>query len=94
MVTSSQEMPKRLELFFNNLNKQNMRRRLFYIYKWMVGRREANRNGYLLWLQELSAWFANHVKEEGFSRQNERAETMRERLMNKRTYKRDTQTNG
>lgn len=56
MVNSQQQMPQRLELFYKNLNRSNMRRRLFYIYKWSVGRREATRAGYAAWLEKLVAW--------------------------------------
>lgn len=49
-------MPQRLELFYSNLNRQNMRRRLFYIYKWNSGRRDATREGYEEWLKGLVAW--------------------------------------
>ena len=31
---SRQEMPDRLEGFYNNLNKNNMKRRLYDIYTW------------------------------------------------------------
>ena len=86
MVTSQQQMPQRLELFFNNLNKQNMRRRLFYIYKWMQGRREANRDGYLIWLQELSDWFEKHVNEEGAKNQEERFKKMQDKLADRRNF--------
>ena len=55
-------MPQRLESFHNKLNKENMRCRLFYIYKWMVGRREASRDGYIAWLKELADWFKVYVK--------------------------------
>lgn len=34
-----------------------MRRRLYYIYKWMVGRRDANRDDYADWLEDLATWF-------------------------------------
>ena len=53
-------MPQRLENFYSNLNKQNMRRRLFYIYKWMVGRRNANRDDYANWLEDLATWFEQY----------------------------------
>ena len=33
-----------------------MRRRLFYIYKWVIGRREATRQGYANWLRTLVDW--------------------------------------
>ena len=38
MENSRGEMPQRLEGLFGKLNKQNMKRRLFDIYKWQVGR--------------------------------------------------------
>ena len=56
MANSQQRMPQRLELFYSNLNRQNMRRRLFYIYKWNIGRRDATREGYTEWLKGLVAW--------------------------------------
>jgi hypothetical protein len=34
MENSKNEMPVRLEGFFNNLNKNNMKRRLYDIYTW------------------------------------------------------------
>ena len=37
-----------------------MRRRLFYIYKWMVGRRNANRDDYANWLEDLATWFEQY----------------------------------
>ena len=43
-------------MFYANLNRANMRRRLFYIYKWVDGRREASREGYIQWLRELVTW--------------------------------------
>ena len=52
-------MPQRLELFYGNLTRQNMKRRLFYIYRWSIGRREASREDYALWLAELTRWFSN-----------------------------------
>ena len=56
MINSEQRMPQRLELFYSNLNRANMRRRLFYIYKWNVGRRNSNRKGYVQWLRDLVTW--------------------------------------
>ena len=52
-------MPQRLELFYSNLNHENMKRRLFYIYKWSIGRREASREDYARWLTDLTSWFSN-----------------------------------
>ena len=51
MMNSRMQMPMRLELFYSNLNKNNMKRRLFYIYKWNVGRSDATRAGYAEWLK-------------------------------------------
>ena len=64
MVTSRQKMPQRLELFYQNLNKRNMRRRLFYIYKWQNGRRESNRSDYSRWLSDLADWFDEYATSE------------------------------
>lgn len=71
MANSQQKMPQRLELFYSNLNRQNMRRRLFYIYKWNIGRRDATREGYTEWLKGLVAWMEETTgvvlpQEEGF----------------------------
>lgn len=49
-------MPKRLEGLFNNLNKQNMKRRLYDIYKWQVGRSDATRSDYANWLEDVAKW--------------------------------------
>jgi len=49
-------MPMRLERFWGNMNSQNMERRLFSIYKWNVGRREANRDDFSDWLSNLADW--------------------------------------
>ena len=64
MLTSSQNMPKRLEQFYSSMNRSNMRRRLFYIYKWQMGRREATRSGFGLWLKGLADWFENYAADE------------------------------
>lgn len=56
MDTSTQQMPMRLENFFGNLNKDNMQRRLFSIYKWNVGRSEANYNDFYIWLKNIGDW--------------------------------------
>lgn len=53
---SRQEMPLRLEGFYNKLNKQNMKRRLYDIYKWQVGRSDANRSDYAEWLGSVADW--------------------------------------
>ena len=53
---SKMRMPMRLELFYSNLNNNNMKRRLFYIYKWKVGRSDASRSGYAKWLKKLVDW--------------------------------------
>jgi len=58
MENSRKQMPMRLESFHNNLNRNNMRRRLFYIYKWSVGRQEATRSGYVDWLEDMAEWYA------------------------------------
>ena len=46
----------RLENFFGNLNKNNMQRRLFSIYKWNVGRSEAIYEDFYLWLEKIGDW--------------------------------------
>jgi hypothetical protein len=56
-------MPDRLETFWGNLNKSNMKRRLYDIYKWNVGRREANKTDFADWLGDLGDWFETHVQE-------------------------------
>ena len=54
-------MPKRLESFYQNLNRNNMRRRLNSIYKWMVGRKAANKSDFVNWLTELGDWFEENA---------------------------------
>lgn len=39
-----------------------MPRRLFYIYKYSVGRDRATRDGYVEWLNEVSDWFEENSK--------------------------------
>ena len=51
--TSKGEMPQRLENFHSDLNRNNMKRRLFQIYKWSEGR-GSNRAGYEDWLDDLA----------------------------------------
>lgn len=65
MENSRQEMPMRLEGFFSKLNKQNMKRRLFDIYKWQVGRSDANRSEYADWLGGVADWMQAQAEEEG-----------------------------
>ena len=69
-------MPKRLESFYSNLKPDNMRRRLFYIYKWMVGRSAANRDGYVTWLTGLADWFEKYAQTEGAKKQELRVAAM------------------
>ena len=57
MEHSQQKMPSRLEHFWSKLHDKNMRRRLFYIYKWDTGRRNADREDFGLWLEELGDWY-------------------------------------
>ncbi len=38
-----------------------MRRRLFYIYKYQVGRDRANRDDYVIWLSNVADWFDNYT---------------------------------
>ena len=57
MENSKGEMPGRLEGFYNRLTKQNMKHRLYEIYKWQVGRKEASKRAYILWLKSLGDWF-------------------------------------
>ena len=57
-------MPKRLEGLFNNLNKQNMKRRLYDIYKWQVGRADATRSDYANWLDDVSKWMEEQKPEQ------------------------------
>ena len=54
-------MPRRLELFWANLHEENMRRRLFYIYKWEVGRRNTDREDFASWLNDLANWYTDYV---------------------------------
>ena len=56
-------MPQRLEGFFNNLNRSNIRRRLFSLYKWNVGRENATRAGYVNWLDDLATWYEDIAAE-------------------------------
>lgn len=39
-----------------------MSRRLFYIYKYEVGRDRANRDDYVLWLTDVADWFEEYAK--------------------------------
>ena len=43
-----------------------MSRRLFYIYKYEVGRdrARANRDDYVLWLADLADWFEEYAQEQ------------------------------
>ena len=50
-------MPARLERFWGNLNKKNLKRRLYAMYKWNVGPKEANRADFANWLEDLADWF-------------------------------------
>ena len=50
-------MPKRLEDFWGNLNSDNLQRRLFAMYKWNVGPREASYDYFSVWLNNLADWF-------------------------------------
>lgn len=59
---SRHEMPMRLEGHFNKLNKQNMKRRLFDIYKWQVGRADATRKEYADWLAGLADWMETEAE--------------------------------
>jgi hypothetical protein len=40
-----------------------MSRRLFYIYKYEVGRDRANRDDYVLWLADVADWFEVYASE-------------------------------
>ncbi len=62
MQTGRQQLPKRLRRFSNNLNDNNMRRRLFYIYKFSVGRDRANRDDFVLWLTDVANWFESQAQ--------------------------------
>lgn len=57
MQTGRQQLPKRLRRFTNNLTDSNMRRRLFYIYKFSVGRDRASRDDFVIWLTDVADWF-------------------------------------
>ena len=46
-----------------NLTPRNQKRRLFYIYKWAVGRDNATRAGYADWLEELADWWVPFAEE-------------------------------
>lgn len=61
--TGPVELPGRLERFSRNLNRQNMQRRLFAIYKWNVGRDEASRPGFPKWLAAQADWLSEQGKE-------------------------------
>ena len=51
---SSVKVPTvRLQRFTQNLSDRNMSRRLFYIYKYEVGRDRADRDDYVLWLKDV-----------------------------------------
>ncbi len=63
MDTSLHEMPKRLEDFWDNLNSDNLQRRLFAIYKWNVGRRDASYDDFTDWLKKLADWLEKEGKE-------------------------------
>lgn len=65
MENSRHEMPMRLEGLFNNLNKQNMKRRLYDIYKWQKGRSDANRKEYADWLAQVADWMQNEAEAQG-----------------------------
>lgn len=62
MDTGRQQLPKRLQRFTSNLKSSNMSRRLFYIYKYEVGRDRANRDDYVLWLTDVADWFEEYAK--------------------------------
>ena len=57
-------MPMRLERFWSNLNRQNLKRRLKAFYKWNVGRGEANNLDFVRWMEELNDWYEQYAKEE------------------------------
>ena len=63
LSTGRQQLPMRLEGFTHNLNTNNMDRRLFYIYKYQVGRDRATRQGYIEWLKTVADWFENYNKQ-------------------------------
>lgn len=73
----------RLEGFFSRLNKQNMKRRLYDIYKWQVGRSDANRSDYANWLSGVADWIQTQSEEEGKKDKEapgEKAKTKAEKL--------------
>lgn len=55
-------MPKRLEKHFNNLNKNNMDRRMKGIYKWSVGKKNKSKEGYDAWIEKVADWFEIYAK--------------------------------
>ena len=57
-------MPMRLERMFTKLNRTNMKHRLYEIYKWQVGRSDANRREYADWLEDVAAWIEENKPEE------------------------------
>ena len=61
MLTGRQQMPVRLSHMAANLRESNMSRRLFYIYKYEVGRDRANRDDYVEWLAALADWFEDYA---------------------------------
>ena len=38
-----------------------MARRLFYLYKYEVGRDRATRDGYAVWLEDTADWFEDYA---------------------------------
>jgi len=63
METGLNEMPKRLEDFWGNLNSHNLERRLFAMYKWNVGRKDASYDDFSVWLGSLSEWLETQASE-------------------------------
>ena len=61
METGRQQMPLRLSHMAGRLKESNMARRLFYIYKYEVGRDRANRDDYVQWLAALADWFEDYA---------------------------------
>jgi hypothetical protein len=61
MLTGRQQMPVRLSHMAANLRESNMSRRLFYIYKYEVGRDRASRDDYVEWLAALADWFEDYA---------------------------------
>ncbi len=61
MLTGRQQMPVRLAHMAANLRESNMSRRLFYIYKYEVGRDRASRDDYVEWLAALADWFEDYA---------------------------------